>query len=170
MKDFTKLCEQCLQEVEQVGLRPGNIVRWNINRRAKKRWGQCKKSPSGEFTIEIKAQLIEDDRISEKDCKTTIIHEILHTCPDGMRHTGKWKEYARLMNDTYGYNIKRTTSGTEKGVENYESKQMPVKYVFRCKYCNQIITRTRKCKFTRYYKRYGCGLCGKRNAFVRIEH
>ena len=111
------------------------------------------------------AQLLEDERVSDKACKTTMIHEILHTCPDGMKHTGKWKAYATRMNVTYGYDIKRTTSAKEKGVEPHVSKRRPTKYVFMCKYCKHIVTKTRKCKFTHYYKNYSCKMCGMRNAY-----
>lgn len=167
MKDFYKLIEECLAEVTAVGIIPGNIEKWELNYRAKRRWGQCQKKKTGEITIQIAARLIEDDRISEKACKETMIHEILHACPDGMSHTGKWKEYAKLMNDTYGYNIKRTTSGEEKGVENYVPTRRKTQYVFMCRYCKQIVTKTRKCKFTHYYKNYTCGICGSPRAFVK---
>lgn len=67
------------------------------------------------------------------------------------------------MNDKYGYNIKRTTSGKEKGVENYVTqKRMTIKYVFTCSGCGAKIYRRRKSKFTRYYKNYNCTKCGVR--------
>lgn len=165
MKDFVRLRQECLKEVIAAGITPGNIIKWEINRRAKKRWGQCSRDAKGFYTIQIAAQLLEDDRVSEKACKETIIHEILHSCPECNGHTGKWKEYADKMNKIYGYNIKRTTSGEEKGVEPYKSKRRTVKYVFMCRYCKQIITKTRACKFTHYYRNYGCGICGMPRAF-----
>jgi hypothetical protein len=98
--------------------------------------------------------ILEDDRISETACKETIIHELLHTCKGCMRHTGKWKYYAEVVNQVYGYNIKRVTEGSEKGIENYESKEMNVKYVFTCGNCGATIYRKRDSKFTRYYRYY----------------
>ena len=169
MKDFKRLQEECMREVEAVGIKPGNIVKWSLNSRAKTRWGLCVKYKNGDCEIQIAERLIEDDRISEKSCKDTMIHEILHSCAGCHRHTGKWKKYAELMNDTYGYNIKRVTSGEEKGVENYQSKGRPVKYIYRCSGCGQIIMRKRECKFTRHYRQYICGCCGKRRAFKKIS-
>ena len=122
MKDYKKLQEICLSEVVAVGIEPGNIIEWQLNSRAKSRWGQCtRNNKTKECKIQIAAQLIYDDRISEKACKETIIHEILHTCNGAKGHTGLWKQYADKINTRYGYNIKRTTSGEEKGVENYKS-------------------------------------------------
>lgn len=168
MKDFEALIKICLLEVTSVGITPGNIIEWKINRRSKKRWGQCTKKPNGDCIIQIAVQLLEDERVSEKACKETILHEILHSCPGCNGHTGKWKEYAQIVNAKYGYNIKRTTSGEEKGVENYcSAKQLQVKYMFCCRYCEHTITKKKKCKFTHYYKNYSCLNCGRAHAYRR---
>lgn len=169
MKDFERLIQECLGEVTAVGITPGNIVQWKINTRAKTRWGLCTKKTNGECTIEIAAVLLQDDRISEKSCKETIIHEILHTCRECKGHTGYWKQYATLMNEAYGYNIKRVTQGEEKGVENYKGSELPVKYIFQCKNCQAFVYRKRESNFTRHYKRYGCAKCGALRSFIRIN-
>lgn len=119
MKDFHKLIDESINEVKAAGITPGNIVNWRINTRAKSRWGLCKKLNDGTgFEIQIAHILLVSDDVSEKACKTTIIHEILHTCEGCKGHTGLWKQYAAIMNEKYGYNIKRTTSGAEKGLMN----------------------------------------------------
>jgi len=169
LKDFKRLQKECLDEVIAAGITPGNIVEWKINTRAKTRWGKCtKERATGNCIIEISNRLLEDDRISEKDCKTTMIHEILHSCKDCMAHTGKWKEYATIMNLKYGYNIKRVTKGEEKGVENHTSKSMPYKYRYRCSRCGQLVMKKKACKFTKYYRNYTCGICGKARAFHKF--
>lgn len=160
MKDFERLKCECIDEIEDLDIEIGKIKEWTINTRAKHRWGQCKKNKDGSYSIQIAEQLLVDKRISEKACKETIIHELLHTCKDSMKHTGKWKAYAQEMNEEYGYNIKRTTSGKEKGVENYKPKKMAVKYVFTCGGCGATIYRKRMSKFTRYYRNYRCTRCG----------
>ncbi len=99
-----------------------------------------------------------------------MIHEILHTCKDSMKHTGNWKKYANIMNQKYGYEIKRTTSGEEKGVENYKSTRIvPYKYCFYCKKCRQLIWKKKKCKFTKYYRNYTCLVCGTPRAFRKMN-
>ena len=115
MKDFNRLITESMKEVTHVGIKPGNITSWTINKRAKSRWGLCKQNPDKTFEIQIAEALLTDDRITEKSCKETIIHEILHTCKNCMKHTGQWKYYAEVMNQVYGYNIKRITTGMEKG-------------------------------------------------------
>ena len=160
MKDFDYLKEQCINEVTHLGIKLGNIVSWEINTRAKTRWGMCKKDSNGNYHIEIASRLLTDDRISEKACKETIIHELLHTCKGCMKHTGTWKYYAEVVNHVYGYNIKRVTEGQEKGVENHQASEMSIKYVFTCGNCGATIYRKRDSKFTRNYRYYGCARCG----------
>jgi len=162
MKDFEALKEICIQEVTRLGIKLGNITSWEINKRAKSRWGLCKLNPDGSYSIQIAYRLLADDRISEKSCKETIIHELLHTCKGCMRHTGKWKYYAEVVNQVYGYNIKRVTEGSEKGVENYQGKEMAIKYIFTCENCGATIYRKRDSNFTKNYRYYGCARCQAR--------
>ncbi len=78
-----------------------------------------------------------------------------------MKHTGQWKYYAEVMNQVYGYNIKRVTTGIEKGVEDYKSNSsMAIKYIFTCGNCGATIYRKRDSQFTKNYRKYGCGRCG----------
>ena len=168
MKNYRELQETCIRQVIEAGITPASDITWVINYRSKRRWGQCTKDKKGKCTIEIAYQLLADDRISEKACRETIVHEILHSCKECNGHRGKWKEYAARMNALYGYNIKRITSGEEKGVENYKAKPLPVKYTFVCRHCGRRVRRKKACKFTRYYRNYTCGYCGTQRAFVKV--
>lgn len=169
MKDFKALQDICINEVREAGITPGNITAWEVNYRAKTRWGMCVKK-NGNFIIQIAAQLLEDDRVSEKACKDTMIHEILHTCKGCSGHTGLWLKYANIMNEKYGYDIKRTTSGKEKGVENYKpTKHLDYKYFYVCEKCGQQVRKKKACKFTRYYRDYTCLICGTKKAFRKVN-
>lgn len=168
MKDFDRLINECLKEVEEAGITPGIISKWSVNHRAKKRWGSCKRKPGEGYEIEISSVLLFDDRVSEKACKETIIHEILHTVQGGNGHTGRWKMFAEQINAKYGYNIKRVTSGSEKGVEEYHSTySLPYKYMFKCRYCGDTIFRKKSSKFTHYYRNYYCRSCGRLRAYEK---
>ena len=43
MKDLKMVANECMSMLENVGIEYGNITKWEINTRAIKRWGQCKK-------------------------------------------------------------------------------------------------------------------------------
>ncbi len=160
MKDFKRLIAECQAELSAEGINIGTVREWKINNRARSRWGQCRLETDGTYSIQISESLLTDDRISEKACKETIIHELLHTCKGCMKHQGRWKAYATIMNAKYGYNIKRVTSGNDKGVDNYNPARRAIKYVFTCGGCGATIYRKRESKFTKYYRYYGCTRCG----------
>ena len=160
MKNLSFLKNECLKEVEALGIKPGKVSEWVINRRAKTRWGLCKAKKDGTYEIQIAERLLNDDRVSVESCKETIIHEILHTCSGCMKHTGRWKIYADRTNATYGYKVKRVTSGKEKGVEEHVPTRIIPKYIFTCLNCGAVIYRKKESKFTRNYRRYCCARCG----------
>ena len=165
MKDLQKYFKECIDELDVIGIPYGNITEVAVNYRAKSRWGQCKKVGKN-YKININSDLLHDDA-SEKGLKETIIHEILHTCPRCMCHTGEWKRLASLVNGCYGYNIKRCNNAADKGMEDFynnhteitEARHMEYKYYFRCTGCGQIIKRKKESKFTKNYTNYRCGAC-----------
>ena len=129
MKDLQKLFEECKKELDYIGIEYGYIESIIINNRAKKRWGQCKITYRSScwqnrvFSINISERLLRDD-ITDNACKNTIMHEILHTCENCFNHGSEWKRMAELINDCYFfYNIKRTTSSEEKGINEEEKKE-----------------------------------------------
>lgn len=171
MKDFQRLIDESINEVKAAGITPGNIVDWRINTRAKCRWGLCRKLEDGSgYVIEIAHVLLINDVVSEKDCKTTMIHEILHTCEGTKGHTGLWKQYAAIMNAKYGYNIKRTTSGAEKGLAELDSivhRKCKTKYICKCKSCGLQLRRTKASRLVKYPDYYNCDRCGQNNWDIR---
>lgn len=62
-----------------------------------------------DFYIEISGHTLEN---TEKSLRNTLIHELIHTIPDGMCHTGEWKKWAKYVSEKTGYNIQRL-SGDE---------------------------------------------------------
>lgn len=156
MRDLFTYVIDCMEKLDHLHIAYGNVIDVTVNTRARKRWGQCCAVPGG-YTININSVLL-DERNGENGLIETIIHELLHTCRDCMNHGQQWKNYAEKVNAAYGYNIKRASDASEKGVVYQEEK--PVKYKFICLDCGQVITRQRKSQFTEHYSRYRCGRCG----------
>lgn len=145
MKNIYAIARECENELKAIGISTGDIAGYKINTRAKKRWGQCSyNSLYGEYTIEISNRLLEDN-VSDIATKTTMLHEMLHTCPDCFNHGKEWQALANKVNKAYGYNIKRTTSSAEKGVAPAESVEK-VHYILRCESCGA------QWKYKRYSK------------------
>ena len=155
MRDLNKIFMECLEEVKNAGIEPGKIVRVSINNRMVKKWGQCKRN-NGQYYIEI-SSLFLDEKNSIDGLKNTIIHEILHTCKNSFDHKQKWKEYAKIMNLKYGYNIKRTSTAEEKGIMKESLPE--AKYQLICEKCGHIYNHYRMCKAIKNPEYYGCGIC-----------
>lgn len=159
MKDLQKLFNECKEELDYIGIEYGCIESITINTRAKKRWGQCRITLNSAywenriFSINISDKLLQDD-VSDESAKDTIIHEILHTCKGCMNHGEEWKRLADIVNDCYSYyNIKRTASAEEKGI-NIKEEEKNYKYALRCKCCGKIFYKNRMCNVIKYPKNY----------------
>lgn len=160
MRDLQKVARECMKELDAIGIQYGNVKRFEINTRAKKRWGQCKVVPGG-FTINISAFLL-DETTDIKGLKNTIIHELLHTCKGCLNHGAEWKRLAAKVNRAYGYNIKRTSSADEKGCTCRDNETIrQIKHKLVCSNCNHVFIRYKESNLTKHPDRYLCGCGGK---------
>lgn len=158
MRDLQMYAAECMEELDAIGIPYGNIVEFKVNTRAKRRWGLSQKTPNG-FIIEINVDLLNEQN-SINGLKNTIIHEILHTCTDCMNHGDRWKYFANVVNNTYGYNVKRCSNAEEKGVnERREAPIRPYKYLVQCPECGAQWKRKRESKLVQMPFLYRCGKC-----------
>ena len=153
MKDLKMVANECMTMLDEIGIEYGNVTRWEINTRAIKRWGQCRKT-NGNYTISIASKLLEDN-VDNKALETTVLHELLHTVNGCMNHGHNWQNVANKVNSRYGYNIKRTTSSEEKGIE-----RTPYTYMVKCKDCGCEIGRYKMSNVIQRPQNYRCGCCG----------
>lgn len=165
MKDLIELANECMAELDEIGIEYAEIIHWEVNTRAKKRWGLCKHNTDDSYTISISYRLLTDN-VADDGAINTIIHELIHTVVGCMNHGENWKREANKVNRAYGYNIKRCSSAEEKGVEPIENIPKAVKYQFKCKDCGKIYSRTRASKFTNNWQNYRCGVCN--GEFIKI--
>ncbi|QHI72277.1 SprT-like domain-containing protein [Aminipila terrae] len=158
------LYKNVLEEAKKLKLPVSDKIKSDItiNRRARSRFGCCKKIRKGlreSFEIELSYRLL---GCQEKFIKQTLAHEILHTCPGCDNHGALWKKYADTMNETYGYRIKRTDTAEQLGIkEDGKLKRQPLKenYVLVCKKCGIRISRTRMSNVIKNPSNYRCK-CG----------
>ena len=160
MKDLQELATQCQAELASIGIPFRRVKIWSINCRAKARWGLCKKLPDGTYEIEIAKALLQDD-VDDIAVKNTIIHELLHSCPGCVKHTGRWKQYATRVNRYLPqYNIKCTTSAEEKGVAVRRNEPV-YRYILKCCDCGNEIRRQKKSAAIEHPEHYRCKCGGK---------
>lgn len=159
MKNLNKLYHDCLWDIHSLGINTGKINSVTINTRAKKRWGLTKMNPDGSFDININASLLRDD-LDDMAAKNTIAHEILHTVKGCFDHKALWQSYADKINRAYGYNIKRCTAASEKGLEPVgHIRNESYKYVLTCVNCGGKSYFKRASKAVQHPEWYRCGRC-----------
>ena len=134
-----------------------------INKRAKKRFGACKKTAKG-FVIELSAFMLDTDLAH---IKNILAHEVLHTCRGCQNHGKKWKITAQKMNQRYGYHITTTSSYEKMGLEKpQEDQNKKYNYMIQCQKCGMTIYRQRKSKLITHTNHYRCKCGGKLKSYV----
>ena len=124
-----------------------------INRRAKTRFGCCRRS-GGRYVIELSWRLLD---AAEGAVRRVLAHEVLHTCPGSANHGPRWREYAGRMNRAYGYAIARTDSFEALGLVD----ERQARYVVCCTQCGRELRRMRRSPLVDHPERYRCS-CGGR--------
>ena len=154
--DFNKLLLEVAAEAVRVGVPISDRIRSSvkINTRAKTRFGMCIRE-NGVYTIELSAVLL---TAPERSCRQTLAHELIHTCKGCDNHGRLFKQYADVMNRAYGYDIRRTNSHEEMGIDAERSGKK-VNYILECCSCRAQIKRSRFTSVVAYPSRYRC-ICG----------
>lgn len=156
-----EMVRECLTQLAELNIEVGNITTIKLNKRYRAKWGTCGKTDKENFKIELAQMLFE---AKDKHIQETIMHEILHACKDSKGHGKVWKEYARRVNEAYGYNVKTCTSSEEK-----ELVEEPVeyKYILKCTKCGEEFGRNRFVNAVRKPQDYRCAECDGK--IIRIK-
>ena len=161
MRNLQEYANRCMKQLDAVDIKYGNVLAFEINTRAKNRRGQCKRVSSilNCFTININCMLL-DEKNSEQALIDTLMHELLHTCKGCFNHKNEWKRLAEKVNKIYNYNIKRTASEVDYGIEIETENITEPKYKIQCTGCGRVYTRQRKSKVIVHPENYRCCNCG----------
>ena len=159
MKNLEELVSRCMKDLDSIGICYRPVRSWQINNRAKSRWGQCVSRAPGVFDISIAGVLLEES-VSDQAVLNTIAHELLHTIAGCEGHRGAWKRLAEQVNESLpGYHITRCTTPEEKGVTMPERRVLE-RYVLQCTSCGAMIRRQKLCPVVKSPHRYRCAACG----------
>ncbi|MCQ2550956.1 MAG: hypothetical protein MJ146_02025 [Clostridia bacterium] len=164
MREFEERVILLLQEVKEdfnrMGIPYGQVDQVKINKRAKARFGCCKKTDKG-FIIEISSIM---EEAAEDKLRDVIAHELLHTVRGAYDHGQKWKKLVNILNHQ-GYGITARTTYEKIGIADARNERY--KYMVKCSHCGQEIYRKKRCPLTEQTYRYRCGKCGgKLKTFV----
>lgn len=142
-KKLNTILKQVIREAQELNIPVPDYISEEIivNPRPKKRFGCCTKK-NGIFQIEISAFVL---TCTEDKVRGIIAHEVLHACKGCQDHGVRWKAYAAMMNEAYGYRIKRVSSLEELGItkEPEENTRNKIKYIIKCTKCGKEYPRQR---------------------------
>ena len=142
---YKKLIISAERKLDELKIPYARVKRWEINTRAKRRFGQCCKS-AGEFTINLSVYLFQ---AKDEEIEEVILHELLHTCRGCMNHGRRWKKYADKIYQAYGIQIKVTGNDGDYGQEYEKQMQREYHYLFRCTSCGKSFGYFRMCPSVR---------------------
>lgn len=171
LENLSKVAEE---KLKAINIPIHAVARYTVS--DTKAWGDCRrrKTYNGDiYSIRITRSLLEqgsDDKVIQ-----TLMHELVHTACFDDGHTGRFKLYGRrIMNAFPQYNISRTNSAEELGVDKTNS----AKYVLKCS-CGQKYYYNREPKIVKDLKRkanfgymlssYRCPHCNHSNEFTLIK-
>lgn len=154
MHDLQATAKACIADLEALNIHCGKVA-LELDTRARRRWGCCRKLPDGSYRIGISPKLL---NAPMEALKNTLYHELLHAATGCDGHTGRWKQLAGLVSRRYGTDITRTSSWEAKGLD--QNTDPTVRYRFVCTGCGAQVVRFRACTFTKRYTRYRCSRCG----------
>lgn len=171
MKDLAKIASESQAELSAIGIHTGEVTRYSVNSRAKRRLGLCTHIGNNKYEIEV-SSLLFHEAVPEITLKYVVIHELIHTCKGCMNHGDKWKHYVEKVNRAYGYTISSNPYSHDRkdmdGVRTAKAEQAAceVKYKYICTGCGAEVNRYRASSFTKNPERYHCARCGGK--FSRI--
>lgn len=155
MTKLENALKTCMKQCDALKIPYGKVLSIEPAKGTARRWGVCHYKPGIGSTIEINKLLLGGD-VKEIYLLDTVMHELLHTCPECQNHGAVWKRYAAMVNKAYGYNVKRGTSAEEKEIPIVR----PVaRYKYKCLGCGAIIERQRASNFIKHPESYRCGNC-----------
>lgn len=168
LKDYLQKCTEMCDKLN-IPI-SHNIEELSVSH-AEHRWGRTSwKNINGErqhFKISISYHLINPKHTETDDgLINTMIHELLHTCPDCKGHGAKWKAYADMIYQHYGINIKRADSSEEKKMDKQVMRNT-YKYIVQCEKCGAEYGRYKMSPVIEYCNHYRCGTC--KGKLIRVK-
>lgn len=154
-KQLFQYVEDCTRDLNKLGYNIGYIPAKFNDRKGVV--GICNRK-NGEFSIEINRTFFMNE--SEKEVKSTVYHELIHTIPGCWNHGGLWKSIADMVNKTYDADIKEIYSNKKLFEDEY-------KYIVMCPNCGIVAKFFRKSNRLKNISEYHCGKCGCKGLIVK---
>lgn len=169
-ENLNHLLDEAYEMLTAIGIQPAAkdtvVIRYDKNK-YKRYTATCTKA-NGKYYITLHYRAKEEQPVNGRPLHTfrAIMHELVHTCTN--TKTGEWltghneqfRNYAKMVQDTYGINIIATIK-----VGDFKNTHLPCVYRITCSKCGSAIEYYSEKEWKKdkeYYEKYGmlCGYCG----------
>lgn len=163
MKDVRKVFNECVMEMKRINMDISDrIVKVSVNGRLSRALGRCKmirNAYGNRYEIEINPCMLGDE-VEIQATKNTIMHELIHTCPDCMNHGYEWKRRADRVNRMLGYNIQTMSEVEALEAAGVQLRKTGYKYAAICNECGCTAKMWKRWNSTiENIGSYRCGQC-----------
>lgn len=158
MYDLQKTVKECRKMASELWIPFEPNTTFLVNPRFRSRWGCCKKFAGG-YLVELNPQLL-NGSLPVEALKTTILHELLHTCYGCMNHGKTWKEYADRVRERYGLPV-QTRNDYYEYYNVTDTRANSARYALVCESCGMIHYRKQKSQAVKHPEMYRCNCGGK---------
>lgn len=162
MRDLQKLFMKCINELKVIDIPfSSNIIKVAANSRLSSTYGRCKRTrnSNGTFDYQIEiASFLLNDNLPDKVVRSTIMHEIVHTCNGCFDHGKLFHKYGEIISDCYDVEITTYVSKEcmdivkKAGLVHKRKQPKSDSWEFQCIDCNNIWRYSRKPKFCKAYE------------------
>ena len=161
MKNLDFFVTECKAMLDYCSI-PYNLdVSVKISRRLRRAYGNCHRK-NGVYTIYINDLMLRDD-VTDKALENTILHELIHTCPECMNHGRQWKHYCEIVNRELDFNIQRLDGDKDSVIttllDEKRKQTEPYRYKVFCPECGTTWYYRRKTRCVTHAHNYLCGKC-----------
>lgn len=151
--EIEKIYEECILKLHDLGVPISVYTTLKIHRRQLNKSQKSYKAGTavtkdGNYTINI--YLLGNE--TRDDIINTMYHELLHTIPNGMNHTGDWRIWANKLNSKLGINIQRTRNRFSEEEYNNLENNPRYKYKLTCSRCGRSWYFTKETKLIKRLK------------------
>lgn len=163
MRNLQELFKRCCDELDIIGVPYShNIKNVKANNRYISSYGTTVyHSADNSYEIQIASFLLSDKITDDKIVRSTIFHELIHTCDGCMNHGKLFHKYGNLISDCYDVEITTYVSEAssnavkQAGVKPERRRLHNDNWIFECIDCCQRWQYKKKPRFCKQYEPVG---------------
>ena len=160
MRDLQMLFKRCCEELDAIGVPYShNIKSIKANNRYVSTYGMTSHYTTDDsYEIQIASFLLSDKLTDDRIVRSTIFHELVHTCDGCMNHGKLFHKYGNLISDCYDVEITtyvskaRLDAVKQAGIKPERKRIASDNWIFECIDCCERWQYKKKPSFCRQYE------------------